>query len=219
MKTFTYLNTAKLIVCAFLLTPFSSCQKLKNRLNLSITNPFDFAVHVESNLDETWSLLANSSRDISRETEETVIRLSAGRALYDTPLGSVEFNISEGESYTWVVGEGRVNSGCGSNNNNNNNNNNNDPPGGLSNIIGKWSSENGCSNLNGEKAYFRFNADKSGVFFNTDCNSACAGYGITFHFTYVQKEKTITINYTRTDDYCNMPVNTPVPETASYTLS
>lgn len=86
-------------------------------------------------------------------------------------------------------------------------------------LVGKWANKAGCKNKNGEYSYFLFSANGSGDFFNSDCNSACAGYGIMFHFNYTVSGNTLKLNFTKTDDYCGRSVDTPSPEDVPYTLS
>lgn len=231
----TSIKVTTLLFCAFLFSTITSCQKLKDqyeleltKINLTIINPYEYAIEVLNNFENDFLFIAaNSSETISVETDQSRLQLSAKYVLFNTPLGSVEFDVKNHESYFWLASTNEINSlgngddvvskdpfedlldwsaiGGGSGN--------------QSGIVGKWSQDGGCINANGDRSYFRFNADKTGVYFNSDCNSACAGFGITFHFKYELTDNAIKINYTRTDSYCGIAVDTPKPETATYALS
>lgn len=98
--------------------------------------------------------------------------------------------------------------------------NNNDSGGGSSNpLVGKWMRVNTCRNVNNVANWVQFNSDGTGTSFNSDCNSACAGYGINFGFTYTYDDAEFTLNYNRADPYCGLPVDIPKPITNTYSVA
>ena len=88
-----------------------------------------------------------------------------------------------------------------------------------SDLIGKWVLLSGCSNLNNEHIYFKFNSDGSGYIFNADCNNLCVGYGYYLYFDWEDNGNSVDLNYTSASDYCGVETATPNPETLNYTIS
>jgi len=86
-------------------------------------------------------------------------------------------------------------------------------------LVGKWVNLNGCTNANSEQSYFQFNSDNTGRIFNSDCASACAGYGYFLNFNWTDNGSSIGINYTSVSEYCGVQAPTPSPETLNYSIS
>lgn len=214
-----YTIWSAIFIGAFL---FLSCKKEDKRpFTLTITNPFDHDILIKGfidgcNYDEyaqsAYCRIKPNGHQLydSKKNSSNVqsVHIYVERATDGKQVGALLFEGKPGKIYDWVAGYY------------------NDPvlfdsskDNGASSLTGKWMNLKSCKNANGNSNYFQFSSNGTGKFFSSDCNSTCTGYGITFNFKYSVSGSTLSLNYTKTDNYCGQPVSTPSPEKLSFSKS
>ena len=93
--------------------------------------------------------------------------------------------------------------------------------GGSSNpLVGRWDRVDGCANLNNEGDYFIFNGSGSGLFFISDCNSACESpYGLEFSFNWSATSDAVTLQWTSVEEYCGDVPDLPPGGAETYSVN
>lgn len=200
-----------------------SCKKdKKGPFTVTVSNPFNYEVLVKGHVDgcsfskykessycriganghQTYSSQENSSTKV-HSVQLFVERVSDGKQ-----VGALNFEGKSGKIYDWTIGYGNEPVLFESTDDDGNNS-----------LTGKWTNLASCKNANGTSSYFQFNSDGTGKFFNADCNSTCSGYGLTFYFDFNVSGSSLSLKYTKTDNYCGKPVNKPAPEKLTFSKS
>jgi len=93
--------------------------------------------------------------------------------------------------------------------------------GGSSNpLVGRWDRVDGCANLNNESDYWIFNGSGSGLFFISDCNSACESpYGLEFSFNWSATSDAVTLQWTSAEEYCGVVPDLPPGGAETYSVN
>ena len=93
--------------------------------------------------------------------------------------------------------------------------------GGSSNpLVGRWDRVDGCANLNNESDYWIFNGSGSGLFFVSDCNSACESpYGLEFSFNWSATSDAVTLQWTSVEEYCGDVPDLPPGGAETYSVN
>jgi len=144
-----------------------------------------------------------NSNDMSFIGDPIVLSADQGDA-HDWAKYTVDLNVdSSGPS--WEVA--RIPSSSGS--------------GGSSNpLVGRWDRVDGCANINNEVQYFIFNGSGSGLWFISDCNSACESpYGLEYSFNWSSTSDTVSFEFTSAEEYCGVIPDFPPEDSEPYSIN
>lgn len=144
-----------------------------------------------------------NSNDVSFIGDPIVLSADQGEA-NDFANYTVDLNVdSSGPS--WEVA--RIPSSSGS--------------GGSSNpLVGRWDRVDGCANINNEVQYFIFNGSGSGLWFISDCNSACESpYGLEYSFNWSSTSDTVSFEFTSAEEYCGVIPDFPPEDSEPYSIN
>lgn len=149
----------------------------------------------------TWS----TTLEISASGEQTNLTLTSSRARAKSVVVN---NVGNGATVSWNTASNTANvtggSGSGS---------------GGDSIIGKWNQvPQDCTNSNGEGNSFTFGSS-SGTVFQADCNSTCAGGGVSTLFNYSISGSNVTISPTSVSEYCGVQADTPAAFTSAFSIN
>ena len=156
----------------------------------------DREVNVGGNNGVTWSKTIEVA---SSGSSEEIILFSSREGGKE-----VSINVSNGDSVTWNTAQSSAHvSSSGS----------------SDGLVGTWRRVGACTNSSGTPDTFSFNANKKGSLFQADCNSACAGGGITTQFSYSVSGSSLSVTPTSVGDYCGNTPTLSVPFTLSWSIS
>lgn len=93
-------------------------------------------------------------------------------------------------------------------------------PSGENDLIGKWYQiPQTCNNSSGERNFLHFKSGGKLTTFQADCNSACAGGGVTIEMDYEVSGNKIIHTPRSVSEYCGQQAATPTPFTVTYSIS
>ncbi len=213
----------KLLLLLLALTVLSSCNKDDDNQTLSVDfsithdtysdtespfttikiydedgNEIDSKINLGGN-DPTWNVTLN----MPSSGDETDIEIFASIG----PSGKtvIANNVSDGANVSWNTVDGFATVSGG---------------GGGSSLLGRWNQlPTACTNTNGDGNYFNFTSESSGLVFQADCNSSCAGGGVTTSFNYSTQNSSVTITPTQVSTYCGQTAPVPAAFTVPYSIS
>lgn len=92
--------------------------------------------------------------------------------------------------------------------------------GGANSLLGKWyQTPQSCPNSSGERNFLYFKSSSKLTAFQADCNSSCAGGGVTTEINYEISGNQIINTPTSVSEYCGVKAATPAPFNVTYSIS
>jgi hypothetical protein len=210
----------KILLLLLTLTVLSSCKKdkLDEILTVDFTITHDTYSNVESpftvieikdkegvviadyiNLggdEPTWSV----TLQVPSSGEETDVKIYSSR---EGGKNVIANGVRDGSQVSWNTADSTPNVSGG----------------GGEGLQGRWNQlPTQCTNSNGDGNYFSFSS-ATGVVFQADCNSTCAGGGVSTSFNYSTSGSNVTITPTSVSTYCGETAAAPAAFTVPYSIS